>query len=308
MMLISRIRKQSAIWFGGGIMCCIGLFPPVLVASPSVLSVEERLQRIERIIENPVLLQLSRRLGEQQREIQALQDEIDYLKRDWQKLAKREDRRNKETDDRLSLLEGHVEGLKARVDTSFERLDVLSSSGSLMTSVSALDVDKIRLTEEEDEGSAEGLDKKEVSEQNIQPDIDMTSMAPVITHPATGEEEAAYQVAFSLIKHEQYDESIQAFQSFLKRYPASELASNALYWMGEAFYIKKDNQAAFDAFNQVIHHYPDSVKVPDAMLRAADCLVNLEQNIEAKALYTRLIAEYPEALATEKAMKRLESL
>ena len=77
---------------------------PANAAQGSAL--EQRVKRLERMLENPVLLQLSRRLGEQQRDIQTLQDENDRLKRDLNKLRALMDKRYKESDERFSLLEG----------------------------------------------------------------------------------------------------------------------------------------------------------------------------------------------------------
>jgi len=139
-------------------------------------------------------------------------------------------------------------------------------------------------------------------------DASASTLTPVKTHPATSKEQATYQLAFALIKKGQYDASIQAFQSFLNRYPNSELASNSAYWMGEAHYIQKDNQAALKAFNVVIKRYPSSSKTADAMLRAGDCLENLKQLKKAKNMYNQLITLHSGTSAAEKAIKRLEKL
>ena len=266
-----------------------------MLAAAPIPSVEDRLQRIERIIENPVLLQLSRRLGEQQREIQELQDQIDYLKRDLRKANRVGDNRFKETDDRLSALEKTQEGLENKIQTSFD--------------VTAIHNE--RDTEAQENVVMDGVGGEDTQKPTVEASATEHSelyLSPIKTHPATNKEQATYQLAFSLIKKGQYDLSIQAFDSFLERYPESELASNASYWMGEAFYIKKDHQAALDAFNLVIKRYPEALKVADAMLRAGDCLDNLKQLKKAKELYTQLIALYPDVPAAKKATKRLEKL
>ena len=54
-----------------------------------------------------------------------------------------------------------------------------------------------------------------------------------------GADKGAYQAAFDLLKAGQYDRAIPAFQSFLAAYPGSQLADNAQYWLGEAFYVNK---------------------------------------------------------------------
>ncbi|VAW46484.1 TPR repeat containing exported protein; Putative periplasmic protein contains a protein prenylyltransferase domain [hydrothermal vent metagenome] len=254
-----------------------GLALSLMATNSSVLAAtqtsnEERLQRIERIIENPVLLQLSRRLGEQQREIQELQDQIDYLKRDLRKVNRLSDKRNKESDDRLSELESTRDKLKTQKEAYVAPLSVQESAPTLsMQENDAL-------------------------------------VIPITTHPATEKEQVAYQLAFNLIKNSQYDAAIQAFQAFLDNHKKSELASNASYWMGEAFYIQQVYSKALNAFNLVINAYPHTSKVADAMLRAGDCLENLKQLNKAKDRYAGLIALHPKTRAAEKAIKRLETL
>jgi tol-pal system protein YbgF len=283
------------------------------LAAPAVPSpsVEERLQRIERIIENPVLLQLSRRLGEQQREIQELQDQIDFLKRDLRRVNRTSDKRYKESDDRLSALESAMEKREphneARLELSVPVMPKIGGtvalSGGTNSSMITDEGTPSDVTQEEGQVTEPELVVEGEGEKPVE-----SPLTPITTHPATQEEQGAYQFAFGLIKNSQYDSAIKAFQSFLDNHPQSELASNAAYWMGEAFYIKEDNQAALNAFNTVIKRYPYSSKMADAMLRAGDCYDNLTQRNQAKELYAELIALYPKTRAAEKAIKRLEKL
>ena len=77
----------------------------------------------------------------------------------------------------------------------------------------------------------------------------------------------SYQAAFALLKNSQYDQAIQAFQSFLSTYPTSPLADNAQYWLGEAYYVNRSFPEALAAFQKVVDKYPQSRKVPDALLK-----------------------------------------
>ncbi|MCF6253306.1 MAG: tol-pal system protein YbgF [Thiomicrorhabdus sp.] len=293
-----------------GVLTAMMVGSSALAASPTAQpSVDERLQRIERIIENPVLLQLSRRLGEQQREIQELQDQIDFLKRDLSRINRTSDKRYKESDDRLSALESATKSLKqekeARLVLPVPVTPTLNLEGGEMVA----DVE----SGIEPQGGEQALSQQTTIQDNPiaeaeTEEIIESSFTPIKTRPATEEEKGAYQFAFSLLKNSQYENAIKAFQSFLDSFPKSDLASNSAYWMGEAFYIEQDHQAALNAFNRVVKGYPFSSKVPDAMLRAGDCYDNLAQKSQAKALYAELIALYPKTRAAEKAIKRLEKL
>ena len=54
----------------------------------------------------------------------------------------------------------------------------------------------------------------------------------------------AYDKAFNLLKEGKYPESVRSFKSFLSTYPSGEYVDNAIYWMGEAYYVLRDFPAS----------------------------------------------------------------
>src|SRR4030095_639467 len=54
-----------------------------------------------------------------------------------------------------------------------------------------------------------------------------------------------YQYAFDLMRQTKYAEAEKALSTFVDDYPDHPLAGNASYWLGEAYYVRKDyNNAA----------------------------------------------------------------
>jgi len=250
---------------------------PMANAAPQ--SMEERVQRLERMADNPVLIQLSRRLAEQQRQIQSLYDEVDrlnyQLKQTQEKLAKQ----YQEADERLSVLE------KTLQTSNSQEQPVLSS-----TSLSSEDKSALVSTGESKSGELSSPAKK------------------TATHVATQEEKRAYDAAFALMKKSDYQGASKAFSAFKKKYPNSRLASNSAYWEGEAEAVLGNDKAALKAFVEVYETYPTSHKAPAAMLRAADMHQDVGNQKEAKALYEKLIQAYPKKSVAEKARKRLSAI
>src|ERR1700693_5475020 len=80
-------------------------------------------------------------------------------------------------------------------------------------------------------------------------------------------EQAVYSQAFDALKAGSYSVAITGFKDFLGTYPASALAENAQYWLGEAYYVNHDYEAAAGAFRAVLKKWPDSRKAPDALLK-----------------------------------------
>lgn len=293
------------------------MMPLALTHAAQGASLNDRVQRLERMMENPVLLQLSRRLGDQQREIQQLQDANDRLKRQMQLLQKKLDARYSETDQRLSVLEGNgaadaqlaptaapaMPAITAPAASNAEAPAATDNTSEAVSASTTLEQTQAAKTEPETQAG----DQQAVVEQTAEPAVAQKNvMQPIKTHKPTDAEQAAYKNAFSLMRASKYDESIKAFEAFLSQYPKSQLASNAAYWSGEGYLIKGDNESALKAFQIVINRYPQSPKVPDAKLRAGDSFANLNQPGKAKVMYEEVISSRPSSRAAETAKKRLE--
>jgi len=286
-------------------------------------TIDQRVKRLERMMENPVLLQLSRRLGEQQRDIQTLQDENDRLQRELRKLRTLMDKRYKENDDRFSALETGVPVLNSTAvntiqDVQKEETPVVLEPSTSETAFSASPNDVI-MTELTIVESGDSLKDDKLSVENSAPEAAATNVAPttqkpiekavpskiVKTRASTDAEKAEYKAAFSLMRASKYNASIKSFETFLATHPKSDLASNAAYWTGEGYLIKEQNQAALDAFMVVIESYPDSSKVPDAKLRAGDSHERLGNRAEATKFFQDIIDSRPNSRAAKNAKKRL---
>src|SRR5207302_8674303 len=64
-------------------------------------------------------------------------------------------------------------------------------------------------------------------------------------------EQAVYTQAFDALKAGSYSVAITGFKDFLGTYPASPLAENAQYWLGEAYYVNQDKAAVARQFRTV---------------------------------------------------------
>ncbi len=125
---------------------------------------------------------------------------------------------------------------------------------------------------------------------------------------AGGDDKAAYQAAFNLLKDSQYDRAIAAFQKFLIVYSDSSLADNAQYWLGEAYYVNKSFPEAQTAFQRVVDKYPQSRKRPDALLKIGYCQYESKQWDAAKATLTQVATQFPDAPAGHLAQQRLDKM
>lgn len=121
-------------------------------------------------------------------------------------------------------------------------------------------------------------------------------------------EKLYYDAAFDLIKAKDFDKASQAFSAFLNRYPNSQYAGNAQYWLGEVNLAKGDLQGAGQAFAKVSQAYPDHSKVPDSLFKLADVEKRLGNNDKARGILQQVIAQYPGSSAAQLAQRDLQRL
>lgn len=121
-------------------------------------------------------------------------------------------------------------------------------------------------------------------------------------------EKLYYDAAFDLIKSRDFDKARQAFTAFLQRYPNSQYAGNAEYWLGEVNLAQNDLAAAKQAFTRVMQVYPKHAKEPDALFKLADVERRLGNSEQARALLNQIVSQYPNSSAAKLARRDLDSL
>ena len=135
------------------------------------------------------------------------------------------------------------------------------------------------------------------------------SSAPAVAPPATGgADEAAYQKDFNLLKDGRFADAIKGYKGFMKQYPDSPLAPNALFWTGEAYYQMSDFDSALATFKKVVKDYPTSAKVSDAMLKIGYCQYEQQQWKSARQTLNAVVQNYPNTSAASLAAQRLQRM
>ncbi|MBT9613481.1 MAG: tol-pal system protein YbgF [Burkholderiales bacterium] len=147
------------------------------------------------------------------------------------------------------------------------------------------------------------------------PALSATPTPGATTAPATpaaasdpAAENRTYESAFNLFKIGNYQAAIAGFQNFLKTYPASPLAANAQYWIGNSHSALKDYKTAIAQQQKLIHTYPSSPKVPDALLNIASSQAELGDKDSARKSLEEIVAKHPLSPAADTAKKRLANL
>jgi tol-pal system protein YbgF len=124
----------------------------------------------------------------------------------------------------------------------------------------------------------------------------------------TGGEQGAYSRAFDALKTTDYASAITRFREFLRVYPQSQLAGNAQYWLGEAYYVTHDYDNAAATFRSVGQQYPQSAKVPDALLKLGLTQIDQKKLPEARSTLKQVVQRFPGTDAAKLAASRLQNL
>jgi tol-pal system protein YbgF len=121
-------------------------------------------------------------------------------------------------------------------------------------------------------------------------------------------EKLYYDAAFDLIKAKDFDKASQAFTAFLRKYPNSQYAGNAQYWLGEVNLAKGDLQGAGQAFAKVSQLYPKHAKVPDSLYKLADVERRLGHTDKVKGILQQVVSQYPGTSAAQLAQRDLQKM
>lgn len=121
-------------------------------------------------------------------------------------------------------------------------------------------------------------------------------------------EEKSYNEALGRFKDQKFKEASWGFTGFLQKYPESNLASSAQFWLGNSFYALGECKKSIDAQKTMVEKYPTDSRVPDALLVLSSCQIEEKQVKEGKLTLEKIIKNYPTNDAAEEAKKRLRDL
>lgn len=120
--------------------------------------------------------------------------------------------------------------------------------------------------------------------------------------------EELYQLAYQDMIRGEYEQAIFSFQNFLQKYPDSELADNAQYWIGECYYALGDTEKAISELEKVITNYPEGNKVPASLYKLGIIYLSKKNKAKAREYFQRVIKDYPNANEAQLAKEKLKEL
>ncbi|MGY6555655.1 MAG: tol-pal system protein YbgF [Wenzhouxiangella sp.] len=146
------------------------------------------------------------------------------------------------------------------------------------------------------------------AQMEITPLPQAAAVAPRDLGTPTPEEQAAYDRAFRALREQRFADAENGFADFLDRFPTSGYAPNALYWLAETHFVRRDFENALAFFQELRQRYPRSNKDGDALLKIGFSHFEMRQWNEARAALEQVRSEHPNTTLARLAETRLRDM
>jgi len=127
------------------------------------------------------------------------------------------------------------------------------------------------------------------------------------TEPELTEDEI-YRMAKQAFDQGDSDSARTKFQELIERFPKSERADNAQFWIGEIYYREKWYEKSILEYQKVIENYPKGNKVPASLLKQGFAFLNLGDNANSRLILQELIKKHPQSNEAKIAKDKLKGL
>lgn len=126
------------------------------------------------------------------------------------------------------------------------------------------------------------------------PETEGTNMV-VTTAERYASPEEEYKAAYAKLLQHDFDGAESAMQNFIDGNTDHPLTGNAMYWIGETYYARKEYGEAAGAFAKTYEHNPKGRKAPDSLLKLGMSLSQVGQTESACLTYAELLSSHPDA-------------
>lgn len=253
----------------------------VTTTSTARLTTEERLARLERILDSQGLSDMLMRMDSLQAEIQKLRGDLELQSHQLEEIKQRQRDLYVDIDRRLLRLERNEPATS-------------SPASGLSTTASV---------------AAASSTPPPAAASTVTPSAANSPAAqPGATTTDSAGEQQAYQKAFDTLRQLRYDQAVTAFKGFIAKYPKGRYAHIAQYWIGEADYAQRKFKQAIVDYQKLIDDYPTSPKLAEAMLKIGYSQYELKNSKAAETILNQLLKSYPGTTEAGQAQNLLQKI
>jgi tol-pal system protein YbgF len=246
-----------------------------------------------------------------QSQISDLQDQVAALKRTASSKEEVQNVNAKIAEQTQTLLKSNAT-LVTKVDAIEDRLN--NTQGSVEQTNYRID----RIVQQLTQAQHDIEEIRAAAARAATPPAPVPGAAPTPPTPSGGEVTVApdttenptvlYQTAYRDYQRGNYDLAIAGFRDFVAKFPKSDLADNAAYWIGESLYSQKKYRDSIAQFDLVVNDYPTSDKVPSALLKKGYAYIALGEKAQGIVQLQYVVHEHPKSPEATKAREELKKL
>ncbi len=133
-----------------------------------------------------------------------------------------------------------------------------------------------------------------------------TSAPAAVANPT--DPQALYDTAYNDYLQGNFDLAILGFHQYAEAYRSTELADNAVYWIGECYYRQSKFQKAIEQFDEVLTRFERSDHTPSALLKKGYAYFELGQRAQGVVQLQNVIREYAGTDEAHLASQRLQEM
>ncbi|MDZ7663452.1 tol-pal system protein YbgF [Thiohalophilus sp.] len=272
---------MKTLYYRGLLLLLVGVIStPALAQDSGNRSTEQRLERLERLVDSQGLADILIRLNSLEQEVRELRGQNEEQTHTIEQLKKRQRELYIDLDRRLLQI---------------ERGDAREQSGTPPAGSDGRSASTPKSVPRTGTGMTETPRPAAGGAREVPLSVNKT-------------EQEAYKEAFNLLRELEYDKAIAAFGKFLQNYPDGRYAHIARYWLGEANYAQRNFRAAIGDYKSLIEHYPDSPKVAEAMLKIGYSYNQLQEYQAARDILEQLADDYAGTTEASQARNLLQKI
>jgi tol-pal system protein YbgF len=126
--------------------------------------------------------------------------------------------------------------------------------------------------------------------------------------PAGPGAQELYNSAYADFSRGNFDLAVSGFEEYAQRFPDSDVADNALYWIGECRFSQGKFQDAVASYDRMLERYPRSDRAAAANLKKGLAFLETNQVGQAVVQLRYVVSTYPNSDEARIARDRLASL
>jgi len=271
--------------------------PPTTVDNKPTLSLEDRVSRLERLLQGQALVDMMLKIESLQSEVQELRGQNEVFAHEIEGMQKRQRDLYMDIDRRLNQATASAAANGGAPAAG-------GQTGMPSAPMTAAPSAQMPMGQMQPAQPGPGAAAGATVAANVGAAA-AAQQAPAVDPQA---EQAAYRTAFDVLKDGRYEDSIAEFTRFLQSYPNGQYTDNAIYWIGEANYVLRRFPAAIESFKMVTEKYPNSPKLADARLKIGYSYYELKDWDKARQELEAVMQSAPSSTAAQLASNRLRQM